>query len=146
VTAMRRAEFGCEMLRYPGRRSGSGPGWIQSLMPSVADLPARREISSELLRALFRRDAATLPPAEAPLTRREDEVLQLISTGFTNKEIARKLTLSVATVNHRVHKILDKLQVTRRSHAMRQVRDNPWLAAWAPQETERPARRSSGVT
>jgi two-component system, NarL family, nitrate/nitrite response regulator NarL len=93
------------------------------------------EISSALLRALFRRDPSPPPPSEeTPLTRREGEVLQLIGTGLTNKEIARKLDLSVATVKHHVHNILDKLQVPGRALAMRCIRDNPWIAAWPPRE------------
>jgi two-component system nitrate/nitrite response regulator NarL len=85
------------------------------------------EIASGLLRALFREDAA--PTEELSLTRREGEVLHLIGRGLTNKEIARELALSVATVKHHVHKVLDKLHVPRRSHAMRRVREAPWIAA-----------------
>ena len=85
------------------------------------------EISGGLLRALFRADR----PEEAAgsresLTRREDEVLALIGRGYSNKEIARDLHLSVATVKHHVHNVLEKLQIKRRSEAMRQVREDPW--------------------
>jgi DNA-binding NarL/FixJ family response regulator len=88
------------------------------------------EISSGLLRALFRADhpvdGSTL---EQALTRREGEVLKLIGEGLSNKEIARELVLSVATVKHHVHNVLDKLNLPRRAQAMRRVRDAPWLAA-----------------
>jgi DNA-binding NarL/FixJ family response regulator len=109
---------------------------IDQLSDAIANAVAGRlacpsEISSGLLRALFRRDPSPPPPSEAaPLTRREGEVLQLIGTGLTNKEIARELDLSVATVKHHVHNILDKLQVARRSQAMRCIRDNPWITSW----------------
>jgi len=86
------------------------------------------EISGGLLRALFRADHD--PGAEGPeaaLTRRESDVLQLIGEGLSNKEIARELVLSIATVKHHVHNILDKLQLPRRAQAMRRVRDAPWL-------------------
>ncbi|MGY4404086.1 two-component system nitrate/nitrite response regulator NarL [Bradyrhizobium sp. USDA 3315] len=88
------------------------------------------EISSGLLRALFRGDAQPAAPAEdPPLTRRETDVLQLIGRGHTNKEIARSLNLSVATVKHHVHNVLEKLKLPRRAHAMRHVRERPWLAS-----------------
>ena len=96
------------------------------------------EISCGLLHALFRTDP---PPEErAPehsLTRRESAVLQLIGRGLSNKEIARELVISLSTVKHHVHNILDKLQLQRRSQAMRRVRDAPWLVA--PPDTA-PAR------
>lgn len=86
------------------------------------------EISSGLLKALFRRDEATNPASDDPsLSRREREVLQLIGSGHSNKEIARDLNLSVATVKHHVHSILEKMHVARRAQAMRRVRDAPWL-------------------
>lgn len=88
------------------------------------------EISNGLLRALFRADRTTDPPPQGePLTRREGEVLQLIGRGLTNKEIARELNLSVATVKHHVHNVLDKLRLPRRAYAMRRLREQPWLAS-----------------
>lgn len=86
------------------------------------------EISSGLLQALFRREEDR-PDAvgDRGLTRREGEVLQLLGHGHSNKEIARDLNLSVATVKHHVHKVLEKLNVQRRAEAMRTVRDAPWL-------------------
>jgi two-component system nitrate/nitrite response regulator NarL len=109
---------------------------IDQLSEAIANAVAGRlacpaEISSGLLRSLFRRNPSPPPPCEeAPLTRREGEVLQLIGSGLTNKEIARELDLSVATVKHHVHNILDKLRVPRRSQAMRCIRDNPWITSW----------------
>jgi DNA-binding NarL/FixJ family response regulator len=87
------------------------------------------EISGGLLRALFRMEERPndTVPAEA-MTRRESEVLHLIGQGLSNKEIARELSLSVATVKHHVHNILEKLQLPRRAQAMRRVRDTPWIA------------------
>jgi len=65
------------------------------------------------------------------LTRRESEVLELLGRGFSNKEIANELCLSVATVKHHVHHVLEKLQLQRRAQAMRRVRDAPWLGRTA---------------
>jgi DNA-binding NarL/FixJ family response regulator len=52
------------------------------------------------------------------LTSREDEILQLIANGLSNKEIAGRLFISLYTVKNHVHNILDKLQVRHRSDAV----------------------------
>lgn len=90
------------------------------------------EISGGLLRALFRADhSADESAPEHALTRREGDVLRLIGEGLSNKEIARELVLSVPTVKHHVHNVLDKLHLPRRAQAMRRVRDAPWLVSCA---------------
>jgi DNA-binding NarL/FixJ family response regulator len=100
------------------------------------------EIAGGLLRALFRGEReATVAPSGQALTRRESDVLQLIGEGLSNKEIARELVLSVATVKHHVHHILEKLNLPGRAQAMRRVRDSPWLAM--PGEV-RVSRRAGG--
>lgn len=56
------------------------------------------------------------------MTRRERQVIELISDGMTNKEIAQKLHLSTYTVKSHVHNILEKLtlhtrvQIARYAH------------------------------
>lgn len=113
---------------------------IETLCKALSDISQGRlacpaEISCGLLHALFHTEA---PPDEAgadrSLTRRESDVLQQIGRGLSNKEIARELAISLSTVKHHVHNILDKLQLQRRSQAMRRVRDAPWLVA-APEAT-----------
>jgi DNA-binding NarL/FixJ family response regulator len=92
------------------------------------------EISCGLLRALFRRDPRSEESDSDPaLTRRESEVLALLGRGFSNKEIGSELCLSVATVKHHVHHVLEKLKLERRAQAMRRVRDAPWLGRTATQ-------------
>jgi DNA-binding NarL/FixJ family response regulator len=108
---------------------------VDALCKALADIVDGRlacpaEISGGLLRALFRKDPSPDEPAfDHALTRREGDVLQLIGQGLSNKEIARELCLSVATVKHHVHNVLDKLHLPRRAQAMRKVRDAPWLAS-----------------
>lgn len=106
---------------------------IDSLCNALREIVAGRlvcspEISSSLLRALFYAGSGPEDSNKDPeLTRRESEVLELLGIGFSNKEIANELCLSVATVKHHVHHVLEKLQLERRAQAMRRVREAPWL-------------------
>jgi two-component system, NarL family, nitrate/nitrite response regulator NarL len=87
------------------------------------------KVSGELLREL--RSRRPKPPedqATEPLTRRECDVLRHVARGFSNKEIARQLGLSEATIKNHVHEILAKLHVNRRTQALALVREQPWLA------------------
>ena len=51
------------------------------------------------------------------LTSREEEVLNLITEGCTNREIADKLIIECGTVKNHVHNILKKLEVNNRHEA-----------------------------
>jgi len=51
------------------------------------------------------------------LTRREREILELISQGHGNREIAQRLTIELGTTKNHVHNILDKLNVKSRRDA-----------------------------
>ena len=60
------------------------------------------------------------------LTTREREIMALIARGRSNKEIARELALSVATVKNHVHHVLAKLAVARRCEVVDRLRLEPW--------------------
>ena len=51
------------------------------------------------------------------LTRRELEILRLVSDGMSNKEIAVHLQLELQTVKNYVHSILEKMRVSNRREA-----------------------------
>ncbi len=55
-----------------------------------------------------------------PLTQRETQVLQLLSQGLANKQIALSLEISEHTVKFHVSSIYAKLGVTNRTEAVRQ--------------------------
>ena len=75
-----------------------------------------------LLRTLFEaaaqpRRVATptaLVKRELGLSRREQQLIEIISEGLTNKEIAVRLNLSEQTVKNHVHRMLRKVGVTDR--------------------------------
>lgn len=52
------------------------------------------------------------------LTRRENEILELLGKGYGNKEIAEKLSVSVYTVRTHVYNIYEKLHVRNRVEAL----------------------------
>lgn len=57
------------------------------------------------------------------LTAREREIAALIEQGLSNKEIAERLQIGLATVKNHVHNILTKLNATRRGQAAAMLRD-----------------------
>ncbi|MBH8574122.1 response regulator transcription factor [Nostocaceae cyanobacterium CENA369] len=58
-----------------------------------------------------------IPPNLAELTPREKEVLQLIATGASNREIAQQLYISEGTVKNHVTNILNRLNLRDRTQA-----------------------------
>jgi two-component system nitrate/nitrite response regulator NarL len=104
-------------------------GSFEDLVAAV-ESAARGELlcSPRMAAALFRR-LATLAAGREPavgaqqLTTREREILRLIDGGLSNKEIAGRLSIEVATVKNHVHNILEKLHVHTRSEAAARLRD-----------------------
>jgi DNA-binding NarL/FixJ family response regulator len=85
-------------------------------------VPLRRVVELAAQRARLDLDdplSPTLPgPAQAlGLTNREVEVLRLLTRGYTNRDIAGHLTISVKTASVHVSHILAKLGVSRRVEA-----------------------------
>ncbi|OYO19317.1 DNA-binding response regulator [Enemella dayhoffiae] len=79
----------------------------------------RRALAPELERRMERRAAAP----DLALTARELEILTAIATGRSNREVARSLFISEATVKtHLVH-IFDKLGVDNRTQAVQVARE-----------------------
>ncbi|HXH80531.1 LuxR C-terminal-related transcriptional regulator [Nocardioides sp.] len=83
--------------------------------PSVA-------VVDTLLRELAGTDAGASHRA-GPLTRREQEVLELVAQGFSNARIASSLVITEKTAGHHVSHILAKLGVHNRTEAAAHVTD-----------------------
>ena len=94
---------------------------IYGVMRGEAPCPPR--LAAALLQHLSAL-AAQVPDqaGEADLTARELEIAMLVAQGLSNKEIARRLHISLATVKNHVHSILNKLQVTRRADVGHRLR------------------------
>ena len=83
------------------------------------EAPISRSMAKKLLQEFARQshhqDQPTSPRVE--LTRIECEVLELLSEGASDKEIATRLGISPRTAKNHVHNILEKLQLGNRVQA-----------------------------
>ncbi len=71
-------------------------------------------LTARLIRHMAALVATTQVQTDNCLTRREREVALLVKQGLSNKQIARELEISPATVKNHVHMILEKLNMPRR--------------------------------
>ena len=85
--------------------------------------PISGRIAQKVLTA-FRQ---TMPQVttENLLSEREQEVLSLIASGLRNKEVADKLSVSIATVKSHIYSIYQKLHVNSRVEAINKFRGQP---------------------
>ncbi len=68
-------------------------------------------------------DAPSPSPLIEPLTEREMEVLRLMATGLSNRDIADRLVLAMGTVKAHLHNIYGKLGVRSRVQAAARARE-----------------------
>jgi DNA-binding NarL/FixJ family response regulator len=66
-------------------------------------------------------------PAEKELTNKEIEIVTLISQGFTSKEIAEKIYISVRTVETHRHNILKKLNIPNAAQLSSWAKDKGYI-------------------
>lgn len=96
---------------------------------SILEGAAREEVvcSPRVAATLLRRVGALARERgggepEQRLTSRETQVVALIDEGLSNKEIAARLNIELATVKNHVHNIIEKLHVSGRGEAAARVR------------------------
>ena len=104
---------------------------LDELTAQLHDISSGRQAcSKEVAAGLLQRVAAVTNPAMSPpagdalLTRRELQILCLIEAGLGNKEIARRLAISLGTTKSHVHNLLAKLGFQRRGQVAAWVRQN----------------------
>lgn len=64
---------------------------------------------------------------ESPLTRRETEILEQISTGKSRKRIAEELFIDLETVKSHIKNIYQKLNVHSKADAIKTAKDNKYI-------------------
>jgi DNA-binding NarL/FixJ family response regulator len=75
-------------------------------------------LAARLLIQMGKRNEVVASKPVSDLTAREDEILALVSSGMTNKEIANRLRLTERTVKHHMTSIMRKSNVRNRVEAM----------------------------
>jgi DNA-binding NarL/FixJ family response regulator len=118
----------------PGSVAACAESGIAGYVPRTATLEQLRDTILRVARGespcspraaagLFRRIAALAAELDsrspaAQLTRRETEVLNLLESGLSNREIAGRLSIALPAVKNHVHNILSKLDARRRGEAV----------------------------
>jgi DNA-binding NarL/FixJ family response regulator len=96
---------------------------LRDLVATVRSVARGELLCSPRIAARLMRRVAELanqpraPQPRAHLTRREREVVALIGEGLSNKEIAQRLNIELATAKHHVHNVIEKLGVRSRLQA-----------------------------
>ena len=93
----------------------------EQLIQAIKDVkhggaPMTSEVARRLVETFQR--TATAPPPEVELSRREREILELVSRGFGNKEIGEQLSVGLETVRHHLKRVYEKFHVHSRSEAV----------------------------
>jgi DNA-binding NarL/FixJ family response regulator len=95
------------------------------LMESLAELhaggaPMTSQIARRVLQSFHPVStiSTTSPNDSEALTKREEEILQMLAAGLRYKAIAEKLFISPATVRTHIHSMYTKLHVTSRGEAV----------------------------
>ncbi len=110
-------------IRYYANEEVAMPNWIKLLLGllflGILGLSWKLFQMHQRLQALQNTPAA--PPKALPildlLTQKEQEILQLISAGKSNKEIASDLFIGLSTVKTHINKIYSKIGATNRKEA-----------------------------
>jgi DNA-binding NarL/FixJ family response regulator len=90
-------------------------------MAANGDTALSPQLASTMLDELRRLDRPATPDDERAVTKREEEVLQLIADGCSTPEVAAKLYISQKTVKNHLASIYQKLDARDRTQAVLQA-------------------------
>jgi DNA-binding NarL/FixJ family response regulator len=93
----------------------------ETLLDAIKELlKGGAPMSSDIARKVVSsfRETPVVENHDASLTRRENEILELLGKGYGNKEIADKLFVSIHTVRTHIYHIYEKLHVRNRVEAV----------------------------
>lgn len=95
---------------------------------SRGEVVCSSSIAATLVRFVAHPGSGGMREEELPLTSRERQIVELITQGMSNKEIARRLYIALPTVKNHIHHILEKLEVPRRMDVALRVGPMPGMA------------------
>jgi DNA-binding NarL/FixJ family response regulator len=84
-------------------------------------------LTARVTAAFVSRDGKQVTKAEGTISERESAVLRLIASGYSNKEIAAQLSLSVKTIEAHKANALRKLDLNGRIDIVRYAKLQGWL-------------------
>ena len=97
---------------------------IQAVAGGATILPAglTKSLFTQIVESVLK-SGNSIPAHAIQLTKREREIVDLISDGMSNKEIAQQLHIATFTVKSHVHNVLEKLELNTRLQIAAFVRD-----------------------
>jgi DNA-binding CsgD family transcriptional regulator len=128
IALLRFLEYQHLIRAYPGHVYGLVIAVIFTVVGGLAGLKWTARKETVVVREVF-------VPAEEPfvrdeekvraigLTPRELEILELIGQGLSNREIGEKLFVSENTVKSHSSRLFEKLEVNRRTQAVRKAKE-----------------------
>lgn len=146
VAATERVRVDCPRVRVVALSAHEDRGYVQRMMAAGASgYVLKRSAAEELVRAVRAVAAGGTyldpdvaggvvsrspgpPPSTVELSEREAEVVRQIALGFSNKEIAVRMKLSVKTVETYKARSLEKLGLHSRVDLVRYAVQRGWLA------------------
>jgi DNA-binding NarL/FixJ family response regulator len=88
-------------------RDASLEDLVETIERGAGELRCTATLAAKLVQALSRGSVRRGTRAAQPAHARESEIVQLIDEGLSNKEIAVRLGIEVATVKNHVHNLLE---------------------------------------
>ena len=113
------ARAGVDALMHPGTMPEQIAASIEAVADGISPISDRHRDAAFAGRVGMARAARATSQAASSLTPRQREVLGLVTTGLTSKQIATRMQLSERTVEDHLGRLYDKLGANTRTQALR---------------------------